>query len=556
MPTILRTRAMQLCHDHPAAGHRGSANTLDQLQRYFFWPQMSSSVSEFIRSCESCSRNQTKRHAAYGLLRPLPIPGRKWGSVSMDFIVQLPPSADCTNIAVVCCRLTKMAHFLPLKTIDARTVADAFFHNVVRLHGLPDDITTDRDPVFTSDFWRTLTTALSIDLKLSTAFHPQTDGQTERTNQSLEEYLRHFVNYTQDDWTTHLSMAEFSFNNMRNASTKMSPFFALSGCHPRLTFPLLPTPSDSPLWSCDMAALSKQLTSNLRVAQERMAISANRRRAPAPNFAVGDLVYLSTTNLRTTRPAAKLAERRIGPFRILKLVSPVSAQLDLPKTYRIHDVFHVSLLEPHVVPSDSDREHLRPPPDLVDNEPEFEVEAVLDSKIVRRRLFYLIRWRGYGPSQDSWEPAPLSHALDLLQEFHARYPKKSGPSVGEGVVLRAAALNFPLARLDLNPGLLRRSPPPPRSDLSRSDGERISSSLITSHPECYPSNKPTSVLCSAPWSPSSRYESTSNIISDPQRDGAGRSWTSPPPSYLRMPSLAHPLLYSPRLPGVDQPNRP
>ncbi len=393
---------------------------------------MNKLLREYVKSCDTCARSKAPRHRPFGLLQPLPIPSRPWGSIAMDFITDLPTVRAKNSILVVVDRLTKMAHFTPCsKLITAEETAQLILDEIVQLHGLPEEIVSDRGPQFASKFWHRLFKLLGVDIRLSSAFHPETDGQTERTNQTLEQYLRCTVNYQQDDWLDLLSQAEFAYNNTTHASTGISPFFANYGFHPRFS---LEIPGDSVNPSVEERAMrlgqvQQNLMAELKLTQEWQKKQADRRRKDHPNFKVGDKVWLLRKNIATTRPCAKLDYKRLGPFKIAKLVGLVACQLELPPQFKIHNVFHVSLLEPYhdnPIP-----ERHREPPVLVEIEgqEEFEVQEVLDSKKIHGKLLYLVFWRGYPPSEATWEPAGnLVHAQDLVNRFHQRYPNKPAPS--------------------------------------------------------------------------------------------------------------------------------
>ena len=196
---------------------------------------MRKDVRRYIRNCHTCQRSCTPRHHPSGILRPLPIPYRPWSSISMDFITGLPWSNGNDAIRVVVDRLTKMRHFVPCRTTtNAPHLANLFLHHVWKHHGLPQDIISGRGPQFASDFWRQLCSCLGISPRLSTAFHPETDGQTERANQTMEQYLCAFVSHQQDEWSDWLPMAEFAANNQQSETTQTTPFFAYTGHHPLL----------------------------------------------------------------------------------------------------------------------------------------------------------------------------------------------------------------------------------------------------------------------------------------------------------------------------------
>ena len=198
----------------------------------FFWSKIEEEVKDYFRSCDVRQRDKTSRRKKYGLLQPLDIPHQPWKSISMDFIVGLPESNGFTLIWVVVDRLTKMAHCIPMvtgKESPPKDLAIAFAREICRLHGLPSDIVSDRGFVFISGFWKELMKHLGVDLNLSTAFHPQTDGQTERVNQVLKGYLRHYTSFQQDDWAELLPLAEHAYNTATSESTKVSLFFANYG---------------------------------------------------------------------------------------------------------------------------------------------------------------------------------------------------------------------------------------------------------------------------------------------------------------------------------------
>src|SRR5437762_7421274 len=220
----IRLELLQQHHDSPLAGHFGITKTHELLSRNYYFPGMLSFVKSYISTCDLCSRGKAPHHAKHGELSPLPVPSGPWKSVSCDFIIDLPlsktsDSQTYDSILVFVDRFTKMTHFVPcLKSTDAAEFANMFLNHVIRLHGIPGSLVSDRGSIFTSHFWSSLSSLMGLKRRLSTAFHPQTDGQTERMNQTLEQYLRIFCNYQQDDWANLLSLAEFSYNNSRQAS--------------------------------------------------------------------------------------------------------------------------------------------------------------------------------------------------------------------------------------------------------------------------------------------------------------------------------------------------
>jgi hypothetical protein len=222
----------------PSAGHVGRDKTYQAITRHFWWPLIRWDVNQYVQTCKSCQPNKTSTQKPAGLLQLLPLPTHKWTDISMDFITQLPKTQRGHDaILVVVDRCTKMCHFIPTRTsVDAVGTAQLFIDHIFRLHGMPNSIVSDRDTRFTSHFLTALCHQLQIKQKLSTAFHPQTDGQTERMNRTLEEMLRHFVGPDQDDWDMYLSQCEFAHNNNCISGTDTTPFFLNYGYHPKVLF--------------------------------------------------------------------------------------------------------------------------------------------------------------------------------------------------------------------------------------------------------------------------------------------------------------------------------
>jgi hypothetical protein len=312
--------------------------------------------------------------------------------------------------------------------VNAPDTARLFFDHVVRYHGLPSTIVSDRDARFTSLFWRSLFDLFGTKISLSTAFHPQSDGQTERTNRTLEEMLRAYVSPRQDEWDKFLPAVEFAYNNSTQASTKFSPFYLVNGQHPRTPSDFINTrtlnESTVPAASEFADTIAKTIqtaTEHLRKAQERQTRYANQKRRDE-TLKIGDQILLSTGHLHLTHlPASasrKLAAKYIGPYPIESVISPVAYKLTLPPTLRIHPVFHVSRLKPYHSSNDPSRQDSRPDPIEVDGEPEFEVETILDKRIRRKKVQYLVKWAGYPVHDATWEPLDnLQNAMDMVKQY-------------------------------------------------------------------------------------------------------------------------------------------
>ncbi len=433
----LKADILHECHDIPTSGHLGSAKTLELVKRQFYWNAMDKEVKDYVTTCLQCQRDKPSNQPPIGLLQPLPIPERPWSSVSMDLITQLPRTTTGYDaIFVVVCRFTKMVHYVPCITaVSAPQLAKLFFREVVKHHGMPLSIVSDRDPRFTSLFWQSLWKMWGTKLAMSTAYHPQTDGQTERANRTLEDMIRHYVGPDQTDWDEHLPALEFAYNNSKQASTNMTPFQMNNVQQPHL--PLSEamrskTDCNNPTAAERTELFHRQIkeaTEHIKQAQQRQKKYADEHRRDI-TFKIGDHVLLSTANLRFVHKdkAPKLLPKFLGPFAIVKVVSPVAYELALPPELRIHPVQHTEKLKP-VQESSSFAPHrsqvpLPPPPEVLeDGKVEFEVERILDRRIQkfrngRTRTEYLIHWKGYPSYDATWEPANnLDHSQTLISEY-------------------------------------------------------------------------------------------------------------------------------------------
>jgi hypothetical protein len=426
----LRMNILQDHHDIPTAGHMGIDKTYECIQREYYWPTLLRDVTRYVNSCDSCQRNKPRNHSSYGLLSPLPVPDRNWEQISMDFIVQLPLTDEGYDaLMVVVDRLSKMMHCIPMHTTDtAEDVARIYLSEIFRLHGLPRTIVSDRDSKF-ARFWRALHQLFGTKLSISTAYHPQTDGQTERANRTLEQMLRHFVNYHQNDWDKLLPFVEFAYNDQQNASTKRTPFEANYGFHPI-------KPGSRQFLSNNPAAnamglsvenIMKEIKDKMTQAQIHQSEMANRRREHI-TFKVGDLVLVNADHVledwEKQRPTRKLGSKQIGPFRITEAISDTAYKVKLPRNMKAHPVFHVNLLEKYIEtpPEFSGREPPRPPPidEDKEDEPEYEVEEILNHRTKNKKKYYLVKWKGYPMHESSWELVEnLERAQDALSKYHA-----------------------------------------------------------------------------------------------------------------------------------------
>jgi len=375
---------------------------------------MKREIARYVAECDTCRRVKAEHLKPAGTLQPLPIPIWKWDEIGMDFITGLPKSQRGNDsIWVIVDRLTKSAHFLPVKTTDRTDkLAELYLSRIVCLHGVPTRIVSDRGSQFTSHFWKSLNEAMETKLSFSTAYHPQTDGQTERVNQILEDLLRACVLDYGAKWEKCLPYAEFSYNNSYQSSLQMSPFEALYGrkCRTPLNWS---ESGERPFFGPDLVTEAEEqvrvIRERLRTAQSRQKSYADRRRREL-SFNVGDHVYLKVSPFKSTRRfgiKGKLAPRYIGPFQIVAKRGAVAYELKLPPSLSaFHPTFHISQLKKCLrVPTEEVQlDDIEFQPDL--SYQEYPIR-ILDEKdrVTRRRStkFFKVQWSNHTEEEATWE---------------------------------------------------------------------------------------------------------------------------------------------------------
>ena len=427
---------LHMNHDDPEAGHFARARTESAIRRKYFWFEMIKDIAEYVRTCPDCQRVRVHHHKPYDSLVAIS-PGdvEPFHTVIMDFITDMPPAKDpytgktSDAILVLVDKLTKHATYIAItKDLNAEGLANILWREFVSQHDMMRSIISDRGSLFTSHFWTTLCWHLSAKRKLSTAFHSQTDGQTERQNQVLEHYLRVYANYKMDNWPELLSMTAFAYNNSVHASTGKTPHELLKGYI--AGFANAPEgralEGEAPL-ATERAQWLRSSREHLMELWKRVAAQQTKyynEHHKSISFQIGDKVLLRSINIRTLRPKKKIDHKQLGPFRILEKIGTQAYKLELPERYdAIHPVFHISLLEPW----HSRGEDPEPQAILVEGEEEWEVDKILDKRIKKGQLEYLVQWADSPPYENFWEPVKnLRNAKKSIavyeEESHAHQP--------------------------------------------------------------------------------------------------------------------------------------
>ena len=433
-------------------------------QRHFVGPQLRSDILEFVTTCPQCQISKPRNIKPYGQIMPLQPPEDIWQDISMDLIVQLPLSRTYDAIFVVVDRFSKMAHFIPTTTnVTAPQLAQLFLDNIVRFHGFPRSIISDRDSKFLSYFWQELFSLVDTTLRFSTANHPQTDGQTERTNRTLEQYLRIFTRYKSAHWASFLTLAEIAYNNSTHSSTGCSPYYLVYQRH--INLPLDFAISDIHTKNAALEQLLNDRQQTLRIAREHLAKTNSlmekhhsHKNTPIA-FHINDAVLVHKSAFRTNHNITdlnKFDDRWLGPYNITKIINPNAYRLDLPSSSRKHNVINVSFLRPYKTSTNFPRTHpdfLLPPPedehpstDNSDLSPFYEVESIFKSRLRRTHpqwrphlthdqqlaisdnphdYEFLIKWVGYPIHDNTWEPFDnVTSAPTALNDFitQKRFP--------------------------------------------------------------------------------------------------------------------------------------
>jgi hypothetical protein len=424
----LKRGVISLFHDSPTAGHPGITKTLSLTKVYYWWPNMKNFIMEYIKGCTTCQMAKINTHLTKPALFPITVEPNAlpFETIALDFIVKLPESNSFDSILTITDHdCSKAAIFIPCnETIDAIGTAWAYATHVFPHYGLPKKVISDRDLQFASNVIRELCAILGIKQNISSAYHPQTDGQSERTNQSLEQYLRLYCGTQQNQWADWLPIAQYTRNAWPNATTKKTPFELIMGYVPKAHQPS--RQMDIP----DVDQRMKRIKEARTATQDAINKSQNtlQKETKFKGYAKGSKVWLEGTNINRPYQSKKLSPKRYGPFRVVTQISKVAYKLQIPPTWQIHDVFHASLLTPYKETEEHGTNFIEPPPEEIEGEERYKVEQVIDERDFGRnkKKQYLVRWKGYAPAHDQWVDEKDLDAPELIAQYlQKRLPRRS-----------------------------------------------------------------------------------------------------------------------------------
>ena len=437
----LRRQVMGEAHSARYSIHPGSTKMYHDLRCLYWWDGMKKDIAEFVAQCPNCQQVKIEHQKPGGLLQEIEIPTWKWEMINMDFITGLPRTQrKYDSIWVIVDRLTKSAHFLPVRTTySAEDYARLYVREIVRLHGVPTSIISDRGAQFTANFWRSFQKGLGTHVNLSTTFHPQTDGQAERTIQTLEDMLRACIIDFKGSWDDHLPLIEFAYNNSYHSSIQMAPYEALYGRKCR-----------SPIGWFDVGETKligpdviQQAVDKVKLIQERLLAAQSRQKSYADNrrrdleFQIGDWVFLKVSPMRGVMRfgrKGKLSPRYIGPYQIVRRIGKVAYELDLPSDLEaVHPVFHVSMLRKCI----GDPSRVFPVDDIqVTEELSYEEKpvAILDRQVRRLRTKDVasvkVLWQNNNREEMTWEAED-----EMKNKYPYLFPVPVGNSIPSLTIL-------------------------------------------------------------------------------------------------------------------------
>jgi len=409
---------IQVCHNDRAGEHLEVKRTENLIQRRHNISDLRNQITEYIARCDSCHRNKIQRDKRYDEVTQLDALNVPWKSVTMNFITKLPTSKNSAwgvkfdSILTIVDRLTKYTMFIPFKeTATASVLTYTILQELINNHELSKKFIINRDKLFTSKFWEMLTAELRINHKMLTAYHSQTDEQSKWMNQTVKMYLRHYVNRNQNNWVQLLLTAQFVYNNTQNETTEETPFWVNYEYNLKVWQELQVHRSQSQKAILDITEIKKlhrDLTN--RIQQQ------SRQTTEVKPFVVEERVYLRTDNIHVKQQSKKLNNKSIEPFEVKRNIKGLSYELDLLKKMWIHSVFYAFMLQccNQFIP-------LQTIETSVESDEEYQVENILEKRMISGKTHYLVKWKEYNTSENTWElKENLLNCARTLQQFEKR----------------------------------------------------------------------------------------------------------------------------------------
>jgi hypothetical protein len=385
---------------------------------------MRAKIFQYVEMCETCQRIKRPKVSPIPV-QPLESPTKPWQYISYDMIVGLPIDGGKDAILVIVDSFSKYSIMVLCSSkVTAKDIANLFLEHVWKRHRFPEKTVSDRGPVFKNKYIKALYKRLGIKAHFSSAYHPQSDGQTERMNPGIKQFLRAYAGMYQRDWVKWLPMAEFSYNNAVHSATGTSPFRCLYGRDPVMTpTKIVMEVPEANNMADTLQRIWDKTSVALKMAKEQM--TGREPREVPETFEIGDRVWLDSRNLRLKTNSPILMDRRLGLFKVIEKLSDRAYRLQLPENLKIHNVFYVGLLSK--VKEDKSRPIIRETGPLeVKGEEEYEVEEIVDRKHHLNGWCYRVKWKGYGPESNTWEPkANLEHAEKIIKNYHQKLLKKA-----------------------------------------------------------------------------------------------------------------------------------
>lgn len=425
VPKRYRVMVLKEFHDTPTGGHFGSEKTYESLKRYFYWPNMKTTIEQYVSTCDLCQKSKDWTRKRYRDPQLPDVPLEPWTVVAIDFCGPFPKTKrGHDSVCAVYCLLTREAIFMPCQTtITAKGTAELYVRGVFRYKGLPRRFISDRGPQFIASFWQHVWEMLGTTATLNAPYHPQSNPM-ERGNKTFVTGLRIYVCARQDDWDDKLILFEFAYNNTVNPSTGQTPFYLNTGRHP-LVPAIKDLKTNQPAVEDFVLSIKNELAAARDCLLRTQAANADRQGPDfqTPTFQVGDLVLLSTANLRLKLASKKLEPKWIGPLKILQIRGPNTVLLEpTPRLKDIEPIQNVLFLKPYKTrPAELGPQVIHLPPEIIKGEEEFEVEDILAHRYKGKKLEYLVRFKSYGPEEDKWLPAVnLKNAPLIVKGYHKR----------------------------------------------------------------------------------------------------------------------------------------